>query len=187
MTESNVPPPPPPQGSNDPYDTAPASAPPPPPSPSPVSQNAGMGGPGTPLPTDTPALGYANPSYGYPGRYVGPPPDANAKSMGMLCHLLSLAGYIIPIPFANVIAPLVLWQMKKAEHPFIDDQGKESVNFQITVLIAVLIGLATLCIGIGFVVLPVVGIVALVFVIIASVKAYNGEAYRYPLTLRLVK
>ena len=95
--------------------------------------------------------------------------------MGMLCHLLG-----IPLGF---VGPLIIWMIKKDEMPFVNDQGKESLNFQLTVLIAaMLIGIPT-C-GVGAI---VIGLAALVFCIIATIKANNGEYYRYPLTLRMVK
>jgi uncharacterized Tic20 family protein len=168
MTESNVPPPPP-----SPDD--PNVVPPPP-----LSAAAEGAAPGTPVP-------YAGPmtSSGYPGPYVGPPPDQNAKTQGMLCHILSLAGIVIP--FGNIIGPLIIWQMKKNEHPFIDDQGKESVNFQILVTGALLISAALMCVVIGFFMLPVVGLVGLIMSILAGVKANNGEPYRYPFNIRFIK
>ncbi len=163
MTESNVPPPPP----------DPSLTPPPPP------LEAG-GSPPTPVAYATPGM-----STGYPGPYVGPTPDQNAKTMGMLCHLLSLCGIVIP--FGNLIGPLIIWQMKKNDHPFIDDQGKESVNFQILMTIALVICAALICVVVGLFLLPVVGIIGLVFAIIACIKANNGEAYRYPFNIRFIK
>jgi len=119
----------------------------------------------------------------------GPPaaesPDKNARTMGMLCHLLAICGVVIPL--GNIVGPLVIWLLKKDEHPFIDDQGKESLNFQITVTIALAVSGLLICVTIGFVLMPIVGIAALVFVIIAAIKANDGEAYRYPLTIRLLK
>ena len=60
----------------------------------------------------------------------------DVRTMAMLCHLLALAGYVIP--FGNIIGPLVMWLVKKEDHPFIDEQGKEALNFQITVALAVM-------------------------------------------------
>ena len=77
--------------------------------------------------------------------------------------------------------------MKKDMHPFINEQGKESLNFQITVTIAMLVASLTLFICIGFVLMPAIGIAALVLVIMAGLKANNGIAFRYPWTLRLIK
>ena len=107
------------------------------------------------------------------------------KNWGMFCHLASFAGVIIP--FGNIIGPLVIWLMKKDEYAFVDDQGKEALNFQITVVIA-FISCFLLSFGIiGIFLLFVVGIFALIVTIIAIVKSSQGEYYRYPLTIRLIK
>ena len=105
--------------------------------------------------------------------------------MGMLCHLLALTGFVIP--FGNFIGPLVIWLVKKDEMPFVDDQGKESLNFQITVLLAFIACIILSVIVIGLLLLPIVGIGALILIVIASIKANEGVHYRYPFTLRLIK
>lgn len=107
------------------------------------------------------------------------------RTFGMLCHIAALAGYIIP--FGNILGPLVMWLLKKNEMPFVDEQGKEAINFQITVFIAVIICIPLLFIIIGFLLLPVVAIGSLVFMIIAAIKANGGEHYRYPLSIRFIK
>jgi uncharacterized Tic20 family protein len=112
-------------------------------------------------------------------------PSKDEKTFAMFCHLSALAGFIIP--FGNIIGPLILWQMKKAESAFIDDQGKEALNFQITIGIAALICFALLLVIIGAFLLPVVGLVALIFTIIGAIKANEGVTYRYPFAIRLVK
>ncbi|HPF73745.1 MAG: DUF4870 domain-containing protein [Rhodanobacteraceae bacterium] len=109
------------------------------------------------------------------------------RQYAMFTHLSALAGVLIPIPCANILGPLIMWQIKKNDMPFVDDQGKEAVNFQITVAIAVLVCVVLMFVLIGMLLLPIVGIAALVFTIIAGVKANNGEAYRYPMTIRLIK
>jgi len=112
-------------------------------------------------------------------------PDSQERQAAMFTHLSGLAGFLIP--FGNVIAPLIIWQIKKDQMPFVDDQGKEAVNFQITVTIAVLICLVLTVILIGLLLLPLVAIGALVLTIIAAVRANEGARYRYPLTLRLIR
>ena len=113
----------------------------------------------------------------------------DSKTFGMLCHLGGLAGYIIP--FGNIIAPLIFWLIKKNEDKFVDDQGKESLNFQITISIAAVIGavltimVVTACVGVPL--LIAVGICNLIFCIMGAVKANSGELYRYPVNLRLIK
>jgi len=105
-------------------------------------------------------------------------PEANegiskdARTWAMLCHLAGLAGYVIPVILSGILAPLIVWQIKKEEDPFIDENGKEAVNFQISM---------------GILTLAVVAILDLVCLIIASVKANNGEHYRYPLCIRFIK
>ncbi|TVS17663.1 MAG: DUF4870 domain-containing protein [Gammaproteobacteria bacterium] len=111
--------------------------------------------------------------------------DRDARTFGMLCHLLAFAGLVVP--FGNIIGPLVIWLIKREEHPFVDEQGKEALNFQISVfLYAIVCGLLSLIL-IGIPLLIALGIFWLVVVIIASVKANGGESYRYPLNLRLIK
>ncbi len=108
-----------------------------------------------------------------------------AKQWGMFAHLSALIGFLIPL--GSILGPLIVWQIKKAEFPFVDDQGKEALNFQITIAIAVIVCIILSFVLIGLLLLPVVGIAALVLTIIAGVKANNGETYRYPMTLRLIK
>lgn len=106
------------------------------------------------------------------------------KTWGMLAHLAAFAGLIIPL--GNILGPLVVWLVKKDTMPFVDEQGKEALNFNITVFIAVLVsGLLTLIL-IGFLMLLVVGIAWIVLTIMAAMKANEGVGYRYPFTLRLV-
>ncbi|NLB14072.1 MAG: DUF4870 domain-containing protein [Gammaproteobacteria bacterium] len=112
---------------------------------------------------------------------------ADARQWGLFAHLSALAGVLIPIPCANILGPLIIWQIKKNEMPFVDDQGKEALNFQITVAIAVLVCIVLMFVLIGMLLLPVVGIAALVFTIIGGIKANEGQYYRYPFALRLIK
>lgn len=110
----------------------------------------------------------------------------NEQNMGMLCHLLALSGFLIP-GVGNIVGPLVIWLMKKEAMPFVDSQGKESLNFQITITIAAIIGFILCFVFIGFLLLPVIAIFALVCVILASIETSNGKPYRYPFCIRLIK
>ena len=104
----------------------------------------------------------------------------------MACHLSALSGFVIP--FGNIIGPLVIWLIKKDTMPLVDQHGKESLNFQITVLIAAVISFILMFVLIGMLLIVVVGIGALVLTIMASVKVANGDTgYRYPWALRLIK
>ncbi len=103
----------------------------------------------------------------------------DAKNMAMLCHLLAI--------FTGFVAPLIIWLIKKDEEPFVDQQGKEALNFQITVILAMFVAVPLTFICIGIPLLCVIPIMDIVFCIIASIKASNGVAYRYPISLRLLK
>ena len=111
----------------------------------------------------------------------------DARMWAMFCHLAGLGGYVMP-GVGNIVGPLILWQIKKDEYLFVDQQGKEAVNFQISMtLYAVISAALTPVFCIGFFPLAAVCIVYLVFLLIAAVKANNGQAYRYPLTIRFIK
>jgi uncharacterized protein len=129
--------------------------------------------------------------------------EKDVRTWSMLCHLAALAGMFFT--FGNVIGPLLVWQIKKNELPEIEPYGKESVNFQITIAIIQLIATVILIgsvgtavlwrgpfftLGTGFGLASIIGVVhliALILVIIASVRANRGEFYKYPFAIRFVK
>ena len=116
----------------------------------------------------------------------------DSRMWAMFCHLAGLAGFVIPVVISGIIAPLIIWQIKKDEHPFIDENGKEAVNFQISISLYMVIGIvACLVTCIGAVLIPflavALGIFDLVFLLIAALKANNGEHYRYPICIRFIK
>ena len=112
--------------------------------------------------------------------------NKDARMWAMICHLAGLAGIILPAA-GNIVAPLIIWQVKKDDNPFIDEQGKEAVNFQISMSIYFIasVFLCVVCIGAFLLVATI--IVFFVFLLIAAVKANNGYHYRYPLTIRFIK
>ena len=103
----------------------------------------------------------------------------------MLCHLGALAGYVIP--FGNIIAPLIIWLVKKEESELVDRHGKESLNFQISIAIYCAIAFLLVFIVIGIPLLFALGIFNLVMIIVAAVKTNSGEDFRYPLCIRFIK
>lgn len=103
----------------------------------------------------------------------------------MLCHLAAFLGFVFP--FGSVVGPLILWQMKKEKDAFIDDQGKEALNFQITVAIAWIACIVLAFTIVGFFLMFALAIATIVLTIIGSIKANKGIAYRYPLTWRVIK
>ena len=114
--------------------------------------------------------------------------NKDARMWAMFCHLGGLAGLVPIIPaFGSIIVPLVIWQIKKNEFPFVDEQGKEAVNFQISMLIYSIICIPLVFICIGVILLVAIGIIDIVFLLIAAIKANNGEHYRYPICIRFIK
>jgi uncharacterized Tic20 family protein len=133
-----------------------------------------------PTPSSSPAPLPSNPS---------PAPPSAERNWCLWCHLSGLV-----VPMGNILGPVIIWQMKRAEFPAVDEHGKEALNFQLSVLIYLLGGGVITFLGmllcIGWLLVPVlclIPVVALIFTIIAGVKAGDGVLYRYPLTLRLVK
>jgi uncharacterized Tic20 family protein len=103
-------------------------------------------------------------------------PTSDEKNLAILSHVLTI--------IAPVLAPLVIYLIKKDESTYISAHAKESLNFQITMMIIALILVISI---IGLLFVWIVGIVALVFVVIASIKASEGKLYKYPFTIRLIK
>ncbi|MEK3885612.1 DUF4870 domain-containing protein [Paenibacillus sp. PL2-23] len=111
--------------------------------------------------------------------------SSEERTFGMLCHLLAFSGFIVP--FGTIVGPLVMWLMKKDRSQFVNDQGRESLNFQIScVIYAIVAGVLTL-VFIGVLLLIALGIFWIVFVIIGSIRANEGKLYRYPMTIRFIK
>ena len=113
-------------------------------------------------------------------------PEKEARMWGMLCHLAGLAMFLVP-PVGGIIGPLIVWLVKKDQHPFIDTQGKAALNFQISVAIYGIVCFFLAFLFIGILLLPALGIFTLVMIIMAAIKANEGESFRYPLTIRFLK
>ncbi len=114
--------------------------------------------------------------------------NKDARMWAMFCHLAGLAGFVVPVILSGIIAPLIIWQIKKDDSPFIDEHGKEALNFQISIGIYALVSLLLIPVFcIGAFLLTAVGIFNLVFLLIAAIKANNGFHYSYPLCIRFIK
>jgi uncharacterized Tic20 family protein len=107
------------------------------------------------------------------------------KTWGMLAHLSSFLGYFTGFGF--IVGPLIVWLFKKDSSKFVDQEGKESLNFQISMLIYYAVAGVLCFVLIGFLILPVLGIFQLVVTIIAIIKAKDGFSYSYPITIRFIK
>jgi uncharacterized protein len=131
----------------------------------------------------------AVPPYQPPAAPPPPPPapglSDDDRNMAMLCHLLGI--------FTGFLGPLVIWLVKKDHSAFVDHHGRESLNFQLTLLLIMLglfgLTMVLMFVLIGFLLIPVLAIVpiiALVFEVLAAVAAQRGEWHRYPFNIRLV-
>lgn len=104
--------------------------------------------------------------------------DKDTRLWGMLCHLGGLFGWI---------GPLIIWLIKREDHPFIDAQGKAALNFQISMAIYSIVAGVLVLVFVGIILLVALGIFNLIMVIMASIKANEGQSYRYPLTIQFIK
>ena len=103
----------------------------------------------------------------------------------MFCHLASFAGLVFPI-VGSVLGPLVVWLLKKDEYPLVDDQGKEAINFNISMVIYYVVSIILVFVVIGIPLLIGLFLFDVIITIIAMVKASEGEKFRYPLAIRLI-
>ncbi|MCU1432342.1 MAG: hypothetical protein JWP95_1447 [Actinotalea sp.] len=126
-----------------------------------------------------PAQGYQQaPGYGAPGA-AAPLSDSDQRMWATIAHI---GGAL-----TSFVAPLVIWLVFKERGRFVEEQSKEALNFQILVVIGYIVSAILSPIGIGLILWPIVGLVSLVFGILAAVATNKGEAYRYPFSLRLIK
>ena len=114
--------------------------------------------------------------------------DSDVTFWAMMCHLSSFAGILIPVSFINLIVPCIVWLTKRDDHPFIDDNGREVLNFQISIalygLIAWFLCFTVIGLVIGLPLLFVIWIVDIVLTIKAAMRARDGYFYEYPMTIR---
>ena len=108
------------------------------------------------------------------------------RKFAMLCHLTALVG-LLGNGVGFLLGPLVVWLLKREDHPFIDEQGKEAVNFQITMFLALFVCIPLLFVIVGLFLMVVIGILMTVLPIIGAIRANDGVPYRYPLTIRFIK
>jgi len=107
------------------------------------------------------------------------------RTMSMLCHLSALAMFVIP--FGSILGPLIVWLMKKDQYPEVDRQGKDAINFHLSMLIYTLVAVFLILVLIGIMLLVVIGAFTLIMIIIASIKSNNGERFEYPLSIKFIQ
>ena len=112
-------------------------------------------------------------------------PSRDERQWAMLCHLSAMLMYCTVI--GGFIAPLVIWLLKRDEMPFVADQGRETLNFQITTLLALIVGGLLAIVLIGFVIIGAVLLFHFIVTIIATVKVSEGVLYRYPICWRVIR
>ncbi len=105
-------------------------------------------------------------------------PSADDKNIAVITHITGI--------FFSIFPGLIVWLLKKDESPYISEQAREALNFQISLLIAYFIAGVLAFILIGFLLFPLIWLANAVFSIIAAVTVSKGESYRYPLSLRLI-
>ena len=108
-------------------------------------------------------------------------PTSDERTMAILSHILAI------VPGIGIFGPLVIWLVKKNESPFVEANARESLNFQLTIIIAYIISGILVVVVIGLLLLAVLWVLNLVLVIIATVKASENKIYLYPFNLRLIK
>jgi uncharacterized protein len=114
-----------------------------------------------------------------PALPADPLPTQDEKNLGLIMHVLSLIGF-------SLIGPFIVWLVKKDESAFINAQGRELLNFQLSILIYALVCVPLCFVLIGIPLLILVGLASLVLTIIGLVKATEGKIYRFPLTIRML-
>ena len=116
-----------------------------------------------------------------------PTPSASSdlRTWCVLAHATALAGFFVPWA-GHIVGPLVVWLAKRTDSPEVDAHGKESINFQLSMLIYNVIAGILCLVLVGFFILLLLHILNVVFVIVASIQASEGKLYRYPLTIRLI-
>jgi uncharacterized Tic20 family protein len=111
--------------------------------------------------------------------------SSEERMWGMLCHLTALSGFLTG-GLGFILGPLIVWLIKKDQFRFVNDQGKESLNIQISMMIYSIISGLLIIIGIGVVFLLAIVVVEIVLPIMASIAANEGKYYKYPLTMRFL-
>ena len=114
------------------------------------------------------------------------PAIVNVRTWTAFVHASALLGVFVHFP-GHVVPPLIVWLLKRDESPEIDAHGKEALNFQISMLIYNVIAGVFCLVLIGFLILPILWVLNALFVIIAAIKASDGQLYRYPMTIRFIQ
>jgi len=110
----------------------------------------------------------------------------NDKTWAMLCHLSGLSIFL-GMPLGNVVLPLVIWLLKREESELVNINGKEAVNFQISMTLYLLLAGLLCLVFIGFILMPVIIIASIILVIQASIQVSEGREYHYPFSIHFIQ
>lgn len=114
-------------------------------------------------------------------------PVRRGQTWGMACHLAALAGFL-GFPFGSLLGPLVVWLATRDRYTFADDQGKEALNFQLSILLYTLACVPLICLFcLGLALMGLLQVFNVVMVLVATFRASEGVPYRYPMTIRFLK
>lgn len=111
--------------------------------------------------------------------------SSTVRTWCVLAHATALVGFLVPLA-GHIVGPLIIWLAKRHDSAEIDAHGRESMNFQLSMLIYNLIAGLFCLLLIGFLLLGILHILNVIFVIVASIQASEGKLYRYPLAIRLI-
>lgn len=107
------------------------------------------------------------------------------RNWAMLCHLSAFAGFFFP--FGGIIGPLICWLSRKDDSQWVDWNGKASLNFQISLLLYMVLSIPLVIIIVGIPIIIFLGFLKVICIIIGSVKASKGEEFRYPLSIPFIQ
>jgi len=114
------------------------------------------------------------------------PQEREARNWAMACHLAALALYV-GIPFGNIFGPLLVWLLKKDQIPVVNDQGREALNFNISMTLYTVVCFLLVFFLVGIPALMVLPFIHVLLVVIAASRAANGEVHRYPFTINFIQ
>lgn len=106
-------------------------------------------------------------------------PSKDDNTMAVLCYVLAI--------FTGFVGPLIIWLIKKDQSPFVNEQGKEVLNWEITTFLAMIVCFVLAFVVVGIFLMPLVALANLIFLIIGAVKVGQGQPYRFPFALRLLR
>lgn len=117
------------------------------------------------------------------GGFNNPLGQVDEKMWAMFIHL----GLLLGGTGVGLVVPIIIWQIKKNDSAFIDANGKIVANWIITAILAVAICIPLVFIGIGLILMPVIGILTVIFAVIGAIKANNGELWPYPISFKFIQ